>query len=173
MYKNTYRSETFRLQWYDYSQNVAYFVTICTNKRQHYFWDIKDGSIQLTEIWAIVDYCWFDIPNHFPFVQLWEFVIMPNHIDWIIIIERDNVETQNLVSLQKINQFWPQSWNLASIVRWFKIGVTKYVRQNTDIYDVWQRLYYEHIIRSEDDYTRISEYILNNPFNWDKDSLNT
>ena len=70
------------------------------------------------------------------------------------------------------NQFGVQSKNLASIIRGFKIGATKYSRQNTDIYHVWQSRFYDHIIRHENELNRIREYIQNNPLNWEKDRNN-
>jgi len=93
-----------------------------------------------------------------------------------------DVETQYIASLRKQqrqqrqrqttgtgNQFGPQSGNLASIVRGFKIGVTKYARKNTDISDVWQPRFHDRIIRDENELRRVSEYISTNPQNWEND----
>jgi len=67
------------------------------------------------------------------------------------------------------NKFSPQSRNLASVIRGFKIGVTKYIRKNTDIHDIWQSRFYDHIIRNESELKSISYYIINNPKNWKRD----
>ena len=124
-------------------------------------------------------------------------MIMPNHVHGIIVIDRNNaddlVETQNFASLQSNfsprqsdctflpsnftllqqktigNRFGPQSQNLASIIRGFKIGVTKYARQNTDVFQVWQPRFHDHIIRDEGELNRISAYIVQNPLQWNSD----
>ena len=127
-----YRIPSSRLQNYDYSQNGYYFITICTKDREHYFGQITDGKIQPSEIGKMAQKFWLEIPNHFPFVILDEFIVMPNHVHGILVIEKNNndvrVETQNLASLQipPQNKFGPQSKNLASIIRGYKIGVKKY-----------------------------------------------
>ncbi len=110
---------------------------------------------------------------------LGEFVAMPNHVHGIVVINKSprEVETQNLASLhsiaekpgrQSLNQFGPQSQNLASIVRGFKIGVTKYARQHQIPFS-WQPRYHDHIIRNAEEYNRIRKYILENPQNWAAD----
>ena len=142
-FRNKYRIQSTRLKNYNYSQNGAYFITICTKNREHWFGKIVNSKRQLSKIGKQVETCWFDIPHHFPFVKLGEFVVMPNHIHGIIIIDKINVETQNFASLRQRkqqnidkyqNKFGQQSQNLASVIRGFKIGVTKYTRQNTDTY---------------------------------------
>jgi len=122
---------------------------------------------------------WSEIPVHFPFVQLDEFVIMPNHVHGIIIINKP-VETQNLASLQiqnfaslqsqSKNKFGSQSKNLASIIRGFKIGVTKNARKIQADF-AWQSRFHDHIIRNEDSFNRIQQYILTNPQNWTNDKF--
>lgn len=101
LYKNRYRVPSARLAGYDYGSDGAYFVTICTRDRMHFFGDIVDGDIRLSEIGEIADNCWQQIPDHFPFVRLDGFVIMPNHVHGIVVIDQGvSVETQNLASLQ-------------------------------------------------------------------------
>ncbi len=208
-YQNKYRTKTNRLQNWDYGWNGAYFVTICTKNREHYFGNIYDDKIdnelndnrdvetpnlgvstiiqykiQLSAIGKTVTKYWYEIPNHFPFVKLGTFVVMPNHIHGIIIIDKiddeRNVETQNFASLpsppqrqhhlQPKNKFGPQSQNLASIIRGFKIGVTKNARKiNPDF--AWQPRFYDHIIRNEKSFNTIKNYIINNPQNWNNDKL--
>jgi REP element-mobilizing transposase RayT len=156
--------------------------------------------MDLNDAGQIVNTCWLEIQNHFPHALLDEFVIMPNHIHGIIIInemyKKSNetnfnanvgniiVETKNFSSLQlkndtlindKLNQNKNKqprgtSKTIGSMVRGFKIGVTKWFRQNTRIHDVWQRNYYEHIIRNKNEFNIIRHYINNNPLNWKNDS---
>ncbi|MDT0685077.1 transposase [Autumnicola psychrophila] len=85
-FRNKYRIPSARLQTWDYSWNAAYFVTICTHNRQNFFGKISDAKMQLSEIGTISHQFWNEIPNHFPFIQLGEFIAMPNHIHGIIII---------------------------------------------------------------------------------------
>ncbi len=129
---------------------------------------------------------WYEIPVHFPFVKLGAFVVMPNHIHGIIIIAkpvtgringRIVVETQNFVSLQPQpqpsspkNKFGPQSQNLASIIRGYKIGVSKNARKTNPDF-AWQPRFYDHIIRNQKSFNKISEYIINNPINWNEDKF--
>lgn len=84
-----------------------------------------------------------------------------------------NVRAKNFSPLHNDNSFRSPSKTLGSMIRGLKIGVTKWIRKNTDIYKVWQRNYYEHIIRDEDDLNRIRKYIRHNPRNWNNDRLFT
>jgi len=166
-----------RLQGYDYSQPGAYFITLCTQNRECLFGGILNGEIRLNEFGKIAHQCWLEIPQHFPHVQLDEFVVMPNHIHGIIVLNNivvgvQNIEPlqQNIEPLQNQNAYQhiiPRS--IGSIIRGFKIGVTKNFRQNTDIYVVWQRNYYEHMIRNEVELNRIRQYIIDNPKKWRTD----
>ena len=136
--------------------------------------------MQLSEIGQIADVCWQAIPNHFPFVKLGNHIIMPNHVHGIIIIDKMDdeqmVETQNLAFLLQAssstntpkNKFGPQSQNLASIVRGFKIGVTKSARRVQPDF-TWQSRYHDHIIRNKKSFRNISTYIANNPRKWQED----
>ena len=127
--------------------------------------------------------CWLKIPEHFPHVTLDEFVIMPNHVHGIIIINNNAivVETQNFASLHHDtphhndgpyhNKFGPQSKNLSSIIRGFKIGVTKWATIN-GVDFAWQPRFYDHIIRDETAYHNIQYYIQQNPAKWWRDRNN-
>jgi len=87
-FQNKYLISSARLKNWDYGSNAIYFVTICTQNREHYFGEIANGKMQLSETGKIAQRFWFEIPNHFPFVKLGEFVVMPNHLHGIIIIDR-------------------------------------------------------------------------------------
>ena len=176
-----------RVQGYDYSQEGLYFITICCHNRQNLFGEIVEGKMQLNDAGHIVHQCWDEIPNHFPHAALDEFVIMPNHVHGIICIVDTpptavtaddvgaDVGAKNFSPLPP-PQPSPQrprgtSKTIGSIVRGFKIGVTKWMRHNTPVHDVWQRNYYEHIIRNDAALERIRNYIVNNPAQWEQDSL--
>ena len=188
-YNNRYRIDTTRLPSWDYGANAPYFVTICTKNREKFFGKIINNSVRLSPISKIAQKYWLEIPKHFPFVKLDKFIIMPNHIHGIIIINKNvetqyfvspkntndpnvktqniagtNVETQNIASLQK-NKFGPQSQNLASIVRGFKSGVKSYTTKN-NLEFAWQPRYYDHIIRDYESLERIRKYIQLNPNRW-------
>jgi len=174
---NIHHRRSIRLKGYDYSQEGLYFITICCDNRASLFGKIENHEMILNDAGKIANECWLEIPQHFLNVILHEHIIMPNHIHGIIEIGTKNVslsqpiidnveETKNVSPL-----FKSPSRTIGSIVRGYKIGVTKWFRNNTDIQKVWQRDYYEHIIRDEKAYFNISNYIINNPAAWNDDSL--
>lgn len=154
------------------------------------FGEIQNGKMQLNAAGLIAQNCWNEIPNHFPNVQLHAFVIMPNHVHGIIeITENCGIfKNRNVVDgyvsgakhisplKQTENKFSPDFKSpvktIGSIVRGFKIGVTKWIRDQTDIKTVWQRGYHDRIIKHPNAYFRISIYIKNNPKAWKRDVLN-
>ena len=169
-----------RLRNYDYTKEGLYFITICASERnKQIFGHIEDGVVHLNHTGEIVKQCWEEIPSHFPNTVLHEYIIMPDHIHGIIeLVGANNYSpnTQNTTnnhshgttnngSLEQIGEkyFAPTgtSKTIGSIVRGFKIGVTKQIGHS-----LWQRNYYEHIVRSTDDYIQISMYIVQNPQNW-------
>ena len=177
-FKNKYRIPSARLQHWDYGWNASYFVTICTYNHEHYFGGIVDGEMDLSDIGKIAWRFWGEIPNHFPFVILNAFVVMPNHVHGIIIIDKTDdecnnghigghdvtteiVETQNVASLRNNqpnnkpqNKFGPQSQNLASIIRGYKTGVKKQAAMN-NINFTWQSRFHDPIIRNNKSYIAI------------------
>ena len=198
-YQNKYRIPSARLQGYDYGQNGAYFITICTKNRMHYFGEIitsSDGietqniasgsetqniapgsetqniaSLQMTPIGIIANEYWSKIPEHFPFVKLDEFVVMPNHVHGILVISK---ETHNNASLQRtgyVNKFGPQSGNISSVIRGYKSAVKSFATKN-NIAFAWQPRFYDRIIRDEDEMNRIRKYIVENPDHWFRDINN-
>ncbi len=176
-----YRIGSTRLKGYDYGSDGGYFVTICTNDRENYFGEIRNGIMGLNDLGLVAHKCWQAIPDHFPFVVLDEFVVMPNHIHGVLFIGMTGhgVETQDFASLREIrnktkpmgNEFGPQSRNLASIIRGYKIGVTKYARENGLVFS-WQSRFHDRIIRNEQELDRIRRYIRNNPLKWALDRNN-
>lgn len=156
-----HRRRSIRLKDYDYSQAGAYFVTICTQNKECIFGDVIISEMQLNDLGNVAQQCWSEIPKHFPNAILDEFIAMPNHIHGIVIF---TVGAKNVSPLQH-----GTSMTIGSIIRGFKIGVTKWARENGACHAPWQRNYYEHVIRDENDMNRIREYIANNPLNWEQD----
>jgi REP element-mobilizing transposase RayT len=155
------------------------------------FGEIINKKMILNDAGKIANECWLKIPEHFPDAVLHEHVVMPNHVHGIIELAgtaaaggENVVGVQNFEPLPSPNfelqppQQPPQNQfqhiiprSIGSIIRGYKIGVTKFFRDKTDIYRVWQRNYHEHIIRTEQLYWRISEYIINNPYVWENDKF--
>jgi len=153
-FKSKYRISPARLSHWDYGSHGLYYITICTKDREHYFGeivseqDVETNNIETQNIASLRQTCigeiaynnWLDIPNHFSFVELDEFVVMPNHIHGIIFINKpDKIDWQK-------NKFGSQSQNLASIIRGFKVSVKAYSTTN-GIEFSWQPRYYDHVIR--------------------------
>ncbi|HEV8720734.1 MAG TPA: transposase [Candidatus Binatia bacterium] len=166
-----------RLRAYDYSQAGAYFVTTCTHERACLFGDVVDCEMRVNDAGRMVEQCWSAIPNHFPHVDLDAFVVMPNHVHGIIVITDRAVGAKNFSPLPDSNTSTHRpirspSKTIGSIIRGFKIGVTKWFRENTVTHIVWQRNYYEHIIRNEESLNRIRQYVLDNPVRWAFDREN-
>lgn len=163
-----------RLKDYDYTQNGAYFVTICTHEKRCIFGQVVDGVMSLNEWGRVVQSCWDEIPVHYPMVELDAFVVMPNHVHGVVVITV-SVGAQYIAPLPKhgatANNVTPNS--LGSIVRTFKAAVTRIINRLPDAphHPIWQRNYYEHIIRSEDSLNTIRAYITSNPAKWAEDSL--
>jgi len=197
-YKNKYRIPSARSQWWDYGWNGAYFITICTVNREHYFGEIKNGHMQFSNVGLIADILWHEIPNHSKFVELGDFVVMPNHIHGILILDKpefgksgESVETGHALSLppspspspphsnpenhKTIGQqrFQNQGKNtISSIIGGYKSAVTKHANR-LGLKHGWQTRFLDHIIRSDPEYQRISNYIIHNPENWKEDRFNT
>lgn len=188
-----------RLPEYDYSQAGAYFITICTHNREPLFGQIIDGEMRLNAIGQIVMDIWFETPVHFHHIELGQFVVMPNHIHGIIIINdvapvgvrhaeplQYPVRARHIppgpvrarhavpVPLPQIEQFGkPTPGTIPTIIRSFKSAVTKRINEHrrTPGVLVWQRNYWEHIIRNEKSFETIATYIAYNPIQWEQDSL--
>ena len=154
-----------RLQGYDYSQAGAYFVTVCAKDRVCLFGDISDGRMRLNDWGRIVEVAWFDLPNHYANVGLGAFVVMPNHVHGIVIIVGAGLKPAPTEKPAPV---------LSEIVRGFKTFSARRIneRRRTPGVPVWQRNYYEHIIRGEESLRRIEQYIVENPVRWALDREN-
>ncbi len=162
-YQGKYRIPSARWAVWDYSANAAYFVTICIEGRAHLFGEVVNEEMMLTPLGQAAYDCWQAIPDHFPFVVLDVWVVMPNHVHGIIIIDKPDGGGG-----QGPNRFGPQSQNLASIIRGYKIGVTKFARAHNLPFE-WQARYHDHVIRDVAEYERIRAYIIENPKRWNED----
>ena len=216
-FQNKYRIPSARASWWDYSRDGTYFITICTQDRDCYFGKVVNGKMKLTGIGEIALSCWQEIPQHFPYVQLDSFMVMPNHVHGIIIIDKPveynsihksaggtvPVETLHATSLPAItptsmpnstitpsnatelpfpinpsasvkNQHMadisPKQGTLGSIVRSYKSAVTNETHLiHAEI--SWQARYYDSIIRDDQSWQTISEYIIHNPAKWEDDKF--
>jgi len=182
------RRRSIRLWEYDYRRDGAYFVTICTHARTPLFGSIVNAHVRLSDpgIWARD--CWTAIPRHFPQVSLDRFIIMPDHVHGIIVIRNpgphadrpitvgngpDVVGARHVVPLHAPTNIRgtfgkPIPGSLATIVGTFKSAVTRQMKNHGMTDRVWQRNYYEHIIRDDGDLYAIRRYIVTNPERWNK-----
>lgn len=183
-FKGKYRNESARLQNWDYGRDAAYFITICTKDRENFFGEIHNKKMQVSPAGAIAHVLWYEIKNHAENVQLGEFVVMPNHVHGILILDGNDptaVGTGHALSLRQQPQspdppktigqkrFQNQGKNtVSSIIGSYKSAVTKYCNK-LDLPFAWQSRFHDHIIRNNESFDRISNYIINNPLNWSKD----
>jgi len=160
-----------RLKGYDYSQAGLYFITICTKNREHLFGQIENGIMILNEFGEIANNEWLKTADIRDNVELLEYIIMPNHMHGIILLNDmdDRRGTARRAPTMQFGKPIPRS--LPTIIRSFKSAVTKQINilRNMPGVPVWQRNYYEHIIRNEKSYYQIAEYIRNNPLKWQDD----
>ncbi len=181
-YLNKYRVESARAAWWDYGSPGSYFITICTADRKHYFGEISEGVMHLSHVGIIADILWHEIPHHAENVELGAFVVMPNHIHGILILNGGPVvETGHALSLPATpaqpatpaaKRFQnPGKNTISSIVGSYKSAVTKHARR-LGFEIAWQPRFHDHIIRDDGEYQRINDYIESNPENWDKDRFN-
>ncbi len=176
-----------RLRDYDYSQPGAYFVTVCAWQRGCLFGAVVDDEVRLSSLGEIVRACWDEIPNHRRDVELDAFVIMPNHFHAIVVIldqSKDAAGNGGKVSrgldagdtsvAPTAVENGERRPTLGAIVGAFKAAVTRTARERgvSVPIQVWQRSYYEHVIRSEAALSRIRNYIFENPAKWSLDRDN-
>jgi putative transposase len=164
--------KTIRLKDYDYSTPGEYFVTICTHEHICILGNIVDEEMRLSEEGLIAKQSWEELPNHFKNIKFDEYVIMPNHIHGIINI----IEPVGAIheSPLRMTQYQRRIMKLPKIIGRFKMTSAKKINlsNNTIGAPIWQRGYYEHIIRSEKDLNNIRDYISNNPVKWFFDNEN-
>jgi len=186
---NKYHRKSIRLQGYDYSQKGMYFITICVKDKECIFGSISNGEMILNNIGHIVAHEWRNTSEIRDNVAIHDFIIMPNHLHGIIEI------TYNKNNQERVGDFISPKETIGSIIRGFKITTIKKIKDLIDpvgknshsssngnsmieewiinhLPQIWQRNYYEHIIRDYDDHQRIANYINTNPLRWDVDVFN-
>ena len=176
-----HKRRSIRLKGYDYKNPGTYFVTICTQNKEHLFGSIEDGEIISNEPGLMVERIWQELPVKYPAIEIDEFIIMPNHIHGIIIlsvgaIPRGCPDEMNGQALGHGGQALgpaPTQLSLPDVVHRFKSFTTAQYRNGVQQFNwrpfpgrLWQRNYYEHIIRDEKELNSIREYIIHNPLNW-------
>jgi putative transposase len=163
-----------RLKGYDYSQAGAYFVTICTQGRACLFGDAVNDGIRLNALGEIVEREWLRTVEIRPRVQVDAFVVMPNHMHGILIIRpAGGVGATRRVAPTRTPR-GPAPGSIGAIVGQFKSRTTKHINRlrRTPGMAVWQRNYYEHVIRNDESLNRVRQYILDNPVRWTVDREN-
>jgi putative transposase len=202
-FKNKYRIPSARAQWWDYSRNGAYFITICTQHRVHYFGEIvlsdaindinvnvetrliaslqesprliQNPYLQSTVLGELAEQIWYEIPSHFAFIQLDAFVVMPNHLHGILLIKNDNVDRSP--PEQKTGGFAknknPMLNENISRVVRWFKGRCAFEMRKCHAGFKWQSRFHDHIIRDDSEYQRINNYIETNPQNWEIDKFFT
>ena len=178
-----------RLKGYDYHQPGAYFVTICTQDRACLFGDAVEGEIQLNDAGRMVHDVWNELPNHYPGIAIDAFVVMPNHIHGIMILVGADPRVCPNAGQPPVGvgpraypgqpQGVAPTLGLPDVVHRFKTMTTRRYTDGAKQLGwepfrgrLWQRNYYEHIIRNEESLNRIREYILTDPMHWAMDSEN-
>ncbi len=189
-YNGKYRIPSARLKNWDYGSNAPYFVTICTDNKICYFGNFKEGKMYLSDLGQLANKYWLEMEKKFPFVVLDHFIVMPNHVHGIINIDKplsdgrdaiyrvsnnaDNPDAINRVStVRKIGGVTGSNnpmlhENLSRFMNWYKGRCTFEMRKINTKFS-WQPRFHEHVIRNEEDYLKIAEYIQNNPCKWQED----
>ena len=163
-----------RLKNYDYSQAGAYFVTVCAQSRECLFGEIADGVMVMNDAGEMIEQWWMKLPDNFSTVENDAYVVMPNHFHGIIVLA--GAGPRACPDSGRTHGCAP---TLGDVMIWFKTMTTnQYIRGVKESHwplfpgKLWQRNYYEHIIRNEEELNKIREYIINNPVRWVEDEEN-
>jgi putative transposase len=186
-----HQRRSIRLKGYDYAQSGAYFITIVTHGRECLFGQVVSGEIRLNKHGQIVQWEWERLGQRFKFLELGIFIVMPNHLHGIVIINHTvgatRADLTNATSSpEPLHNTIPEehegsplpsgpaSSSLGTILGQFKSRVTKRLWKIPTLAQtpIWQRNYHEHIVRNNDDANRIHHYILSNPAMWEDDTEN-
>ena len=168
-FKSQHNRRSIRLKEFDYANPGWYYVTICNKNFKRWFGDVKNGKINYNTLGNVAFKYFEEIPKHFEIIELDYFVIMPNHIHGIIIIN-DSVETRDRVSLRQFGGTVKNS--LSMVINQYKGSVARFAHKNGYKDFAWQSRFYDHIIRNDKDLHRIRTYIQSNPLKWELDEYN-
>jgi len=180
---NKHHRRSIRLQEYDYAQAGAYYVTIVAWRREYLFGEVVNREMKLTKFGLVAEQQWEKLPRRFPNIELDAFVIMPNHMHGIIVItngrgtagtpnDHDGESSRRAPTPEQFQQ--PVQGSVPTIVRSYKSAVAYRINlmRKTQGVPVWQRNYWEHIIRNQQDLQNKTDYIEANPMLWDEDDEN-
>ena len=164
-----------RLRDYDYSQRGGYFVTVCVKNMECVLGKVVNEKMELSRTGEIASKYWMDISNHFNSVEIDEFVVMPNHVHGIIMINglvgAGFTPAHAARNLGKLVENWATarvSPTLSQVIGSYKSLTTNKVHnENLHNGKLWQRSFYDRVIRSDEELNRVREYILNNPVKWE------
>lgn len=168
------RRRSIRLQGFDYGQPGYYFITVTTHHMKCIFGHVAHEMCVLNQYGSIVRECWLQVPSIHPYVELDDFIVMPNHLHAILVLTTECNDRFHDGNRQRAGlDLNPMAHTVGSIIRGFKAGVTS--RMFTAGYSgkVWHRNYWEHVIRDEEPLQEIRSYIQNNPLKWETDRLHS
>ena len=172
LFKNHFRIESARLKTWDYRNSAWYFVTINTKNNLEYFGKVKNGKVELNEIGKIAMKYWLEIPDHFPYVDLDYYIIMPNHIHGVTILNSKDVACNVSTNSNNVySDISPKKCSLSSVIRSYKSAVTKWCNKSK-IHFEWQPRFFDRIIRNEKELYNIRKYIQQNPLKWNLEKEN-
>ena len=179
-----YRIDTARAKWWNYANDGAYFVTICTQNREHFFGEISGDKMVLNDVGEIVAKEWKRTFNMRPDMNLWmdEFVVMPNHFHGILVVRNDcrdvlpncrDVLPKRLYSgvHKKMSEISPTKHSISTAIRFFKRQTTIRAKKINPQF-AWQTRFHDHIIRTEKSLENIRNYVQQNPALWHRDRNN-
>ncbi|CAN5474828.1 transposase [soil metagenome] len=168
-----------RLKDFDYSTNGYYFITICTKNKEHFFGKMEIEIMNLNNIGNYANNELKNLPQHFTSVKIDEYVVMPNHIHCIIILDDSETHLSRVTSFKplsskfKPNQFSkPNSGSVSLVIQQYKANVKRWCNKNNHGQFEWQPRFHDRLIRNEEEYKYIKQYILENSENWNKDRFN-
>ena len=156
---NKNNRKNIRLKNYDYRQNGLYFITICIQNREHLLGRIYEETHEVYDAGLMVEEVWKNLAKHYKGIETKDFVVMPNHIHGIIKLKNSNLTLSDIV--QRFKTFTTRQYILGVHANNWQPFFKK----------LWQRNYYEHIIRDEASLEKLQNYILNNPYKWEEDVL--
>ncbi len=186
---DVHHRRSIRLRGYDYSAAAAYFVTVCTEGRECLFGAVVDGAMVANEIGRMIETFWHGLPKRYPGAELDEFVLMPNHVHGVIVLSdgtpgfvgqvsppQADAAIASIGGVSSSHSSEPATRRgmlLPKIIGYFKMNTAKRanVMRGRSSVSLWQRNYYEHVIRDDVDLQRIRTYVAGNPAHWETDQL--